>query len=310
MINFEKIYTELEQDLIGRQKKLALSSALKIFYGINSEGHYRIAFLSTIIPPKFGSTKTLKIYQGQESENVYWTCLDLVDHHAKQVFYSLCNDLVDAIVDEESEENALVLLKNRYFAWRLMFKKSKASITEERVKGLFGEMYFLLNYMTPKYGIDVAINSWSGPDGASKDFSKDMDWYEVKTTSSTATTVKISSISQLSSNTKGYLTIIKLEKMSDEYRDGQSSISELFTNILQNIKTDGLKEKFIAKLVAYGFDISDENIKLNFKTIDMQMYIVDENFPRLKETDIKFQEITKMTYELIINTLDKYKVEE
>ncbi len=307
-INFEHIYKELEKDFVGNQKKLNVSSALKVYYGISADGNFRISFLSTTLPPSFESTKSLKISQGQESESVYWTCFDLMNSSAKQVFYALCEDLVDSIDLETDESIALRSLKNRYYSWKLMFKKQIPSFSEEAAKGLFGELYFLINYMSKKYSLDVAIDSWSGPEGTSKDFSHNADWFEIKAVSSTAISVNISSISQLSSKKPGYLGIIKIEKMSEQYKDGQSSISELFKNIMLKITSDETKERFIAKLVAYGFDMTDESFQLKFQVIDMQLYLVDNNFPRLLEENIKFQEISKVKYELIIKTLDKYKV--
>jgi len=308
MINFETIFTELEMDIAGNQKKLNVSSALKVFYGINANGNFRLAFLSTISPPKLESTKTLKVSQGQESEKVFWSCFDLINSSAKQVFYSFCNDLVDSISEKTDEYKAFTALKNRFYSWKLMFKKDVSTLSEENTKGLFGELYFLKNYMMTICDISTAIETWSGPDGASKDFSKGLDWFEIKTVAMTSPSVRISSITQLSSTKPGYLTVVRIEKMSEQYEDGQSSIAEIFRSIINEIDSDETKEKFITKLVSYGFDITDDSCKMKLKVYSMNHYKVNDTFPRLLETDIKFQEINKVSYELIINTLEKFKV--
>ena len=59
------------------------------------------------------------------------------------------------------------------------------------IQGLFGEMYFLKNYMIPKFGINSAIFSWSGPEQTSKDFSLENNWFEIKTISAKSSLVKI-----------------------------------------------------------------------------------------------------------------------
>jgi len=79
-----------------------------------------------------------------------------------------------------------------------MFKKGGASISAELLKGLFGELYFLHTFFAYKYGRNEAVAGWSGADGTAKDFSIETDWYEVKTVSASAVSVKISSVSQLS----------------------------------------------------------------------------------------------------------------
>jgi hypothetical protein len=307
MIDFQNIYSDLEKDLSGNQKRLKVASALSVYYGVNRDGNFRLAFMSSVIPPKMESTKLLKVSQGQESNNVYWTCFDLMQSTAKQVFYTFCGDIVSSISDIQDEHRALILLKNRFHTWKSMFKRDVSKITDEMIKGLFGELYFLKEFIIEKYGIDDAIEAWSGPDGASKDFSKGMNWYEVKTVTAYSVSVKISSVTQLSSTTPGHLAIIRLEPMSTQFEDGQSSVGELFQSILQLINTDETKEKFIDKLLACGFDLSDDCCNVKYKILSCTQYKVDDGFPRMQESDIKYQEICKVSYELIINTLEKFK---
>ena len=37
------------------------------------------------------------------------------------------------------------------------------------------------------------------------------------------------------------------------------------------------------------------------------MYRVDDKFPRIKESDVKYKEIDKVMYSLIINSLENFK---
>lgn len=309
MIDFINMYADLEKDLSGNQKKLMISSALSVYYGISSDGNFRLSFMSSVIPPKMESTKLLKVSQFQESDDVYWTCFDLMQSTAKQVFYTFCGDIASSIHDLQDEHKALVMLKNRFHTWKSMFKRNTSKITDEMVKGLLGELYFLKEFMAVKYGIDDAIETWSSPEGANKDFSKGTDWYEVKTVSANMVSVKISSITQLSSTTPGHLAIIRLESMSTQFEDNQSSIGELFQSVLQMIDADETREKFLDKLLAYGFDLSDDCCNLKYRILSCTLYKVDDEFPRIQESDIKFQEICKLSYELIINALEKFKEE-
>ena len=307
MNEFGKELFETVSNEMGAQKMIKVNSVLKIYYGMSSEGYSRLSFMSSVAPPKMDSTKLLKVIQGKESDGVYWTSFDLLESTAKQVFYSFCNDLVSAVEGISEEKKALVYLKNRFHIWKSMFKKGNSNISAEVIKGLFGELYFIDSIFGEKYGINEAINAWSGTDGTAKDFSIGTDWFEIKAVSTSSVSVKISSVSQLSSETPGHLIIIRLEAMSPAFIDGKSSIGELFHSILTKIDLDETKELFLSKILTYGLNMNDDCCTEKFRVVSIQPYHVDDEFPRLTEADIKHHEICKVCYELIINSLERFK---
>ena len=309
MNNFSKELFETISNEMGAQKMIEVKSVIKVYYGRSNEGYFRLSFLSSVAPPKMDSTKLLKVIQGKESEGVYWTSFDLLESTARQVFYSFCSDLVNAVEGIGEEKKALVYLKNRFHIWKAMFKKGNSSISAEVLKGLFGELYFIDAVLSEKYGINEAILAWSGTDGTAKDFSIGTDWYEIKAVSTSSVSVKISSVSQLSSDVPGYLVIIRLESMSPAFSDGKSSIGELFHSILKKIDLDETKELFLSKVLTYGLNMNDDCCTEKFSVVSAQPYRVDDTFPRLTEVDIKHNEICKVCYELIINSLERFKGE-
>lgn len=218
MIDFESIYKAISAEAVANQKKLSIDSSLGVFYGISPEGYYRLAFMSSIAAPKMESTRLLRVTQGKENDDVFWTCFDLLNMDAKKVFYTFCANLIESIVSIKDETIALRQLKVRYITWKAMFKNEiTKAIPKEIVQGLFGEMYYLKNEMFPQYGVNDSVKAWSGPDGKSKDFSIGTTWYEIKTVGANATTVRISSLTQLSSENVGHLVILKAEGMSEEF---------------------------------------------------------------------------------------------
>lgn len=307
MSSISKDIFECISNEIGSQRMIELNSSVKVYYGMNNEGNLRLSFMSSVTPPKIDSTKMLKVIQGKEMDAVYWTHFDLLQTNAKHVFYSFCCDLVGAIEGISEEKKALVYLKNRFHIWKSMFKKGSASISAELLKGLLGELYFLHTFLAEKHGINEAIEAWSGADGTAKDFSIGTDWYEVKTVSSSAVSVKISSVSQLCSDYPGHLVIVKIESMSPVYSNGKSSIGELLQAVLERIDLDETKEAFLGKLSAYGLDLTDECCSEKYSVVSQHLYAVDSDFPRILESDVRFREICKVSYELIINSLDRFK---
>lgn len=309
-INFEKKFEEIEKDIFNNQKKVNNKSNIKVYYGLTKEGYERLSFLSTIAPPEIESTKMLKVIQGKEGENVYWTCFDLLNSDFKKIFYSFSEDIVNSISDLDNEKAELNMIKDRFYIWKVMFKKIANSLSTEKEQGLFGELFFLNNYMISKYGVNQSIKSWAGPLGFNKDFSIDETWYEVKTISVNSIEVKITSLSQLSSNIVGNLSIVRVEKMSNEFTGSQSSILDIFNDILLKTDSSEIKEILIKKMIEYGFNPESEYQKSKFDVKNISIYKVDDSFPKLLESDIKYQEIDNVTYQIIIKTIEKFKVEE
>lgn len=309
-IDFKNIYNELRQSKMGVQQKLNIPDcALRIYCAISLTGKSRLSILTSKPSSIIESTKVLKVIQGKESEEAYWTCFELQDNVAANVFYALCEDLIESTFGVETENEAFNSLINRYYAWKIMFKKW-TKLSEEKTKGLFGELYFLNEYMIPNYGIESAINAWSGPSYTNKDFSINNVWYEIKTISADSQVVKISSLTQLAADSDGELCVVRVEKMSEEYNDGKCCISDLVTLVANKIETTELKSCFLSKLVEYGFDLSDESTGLKLKVQGLSRYKVNDKFPRITKADIVFNEIGKVSYELILNMIEKYKIED
>lgn len=309
MIDFEELFGNLIKELKGQLKRLPGTSKIKVFCGINNSGGLRISFMSSIQPPKITSTKGLKVSILQEADKVFWTSFDLMNSNAKPIFFALCEDLNKVIEENPEERAALNALRDRFFAWQNLFKQDSSRLTDEKIIGLLGELFFLKNYLIPKLGPEAAINAWSGPEGASKDFSTENTWFEIKAVSLANNTVKINSLTQLASPMSGYLVILRYEVMSEQFDDSESNVIVLFKRIMSCLDNDVIKSIFVSKLMVYGFDINGSSYSKKYRVDSMSFYSVDANFPRLTEEDIKYPEIDKLEYSLLINSLEKYKVE-
>ena len=251
-INFEDKFKELNSisDIL---KKVESNNKVKIFYGLSKEGKKRLAFLSTLAPEQIESTKMISVSYYKDNENLNWLSFDLENNNFSNLFYTFCSDIVNSLSNLNDEEQELNYLKKRFYNWKKMFQNiSSKELSEEKEQGLYGELYFLYKYMIPKYGVDVAVSSWAGPHKFNKDFSVDETWYELKTSSVNATTVEIRSINQLDSDKIGYLSVVKVEKMSPEYKGKLSSIFELIQVIMNEISSISIQDDFLNKLIESG----------------------------------------------------------
>ena len=169
----------------------------------------------------------------------------------------------------------------------------------------YGELYFLKNYMLKKYDVKTAICSWSGPNSTSKDFSLSDNWFEIKTIGNNVQNIHISSLTQLSSSIDGRLVVIKIEEMSDKFNNDDSNISVLLKQIIEQLNDEKYEELFLSKIS--NFCLQDDYISRNYDVKSMNIYLVNNKFPRLTEKDISYPEISEVKYTLLVNSLEQYK---
>lgn len=309
MINSKNIFENIRIDDLNHQKKVSIDSSLSVYYGRTIDNKLRLSFLSKVVPPIISSTRMITVYQVSEGNKYYWTCFDLTDLKASSIYFHICDDLLLSIVAEKDEEIAIKKIKKRFDLWkRVLNKPVKNEMSIEEAKGLFGELYFLDKYMFDKYGIDQSISAWTGPNGYPKDFSINGTWYEVKTTGINSNKIKINSIGQLDSDNDGYLVILKVENMSEEYNDGYSSLDEIINDVFNKVDNMDVKDLFIEKLSTKGYLTSNFNLPYRFRFVSMSIYIVDGSFPRIYSNLIKFEEIEDVEYTLRISSLEKFKI--
>ena len=311
-IDFESVYEDLASGVSAKQKKLTVSSPLGVYYGISEEGYYRLSFMSKYRCPHLEGTKTLRVLQGNEGDAIFWTCFDLLNMDAKKVFYAFCQNMVESVCQHPDENSALKELKKRYATWRNLFKKDfTTAFPAEIIQGLYGELFYLKNYMAESYGIDHAVRAWGGPDFLSKDFSIGTDWFEVKTVGANAHSVTISSLAQLSSEYSGRLVVIRVEAMSDEFSNGESSVGELLSHIQTAITSSETTSILVDKLNSFcnshNIELTDLAMSKKFNVKDLKHYIVSDGFPRITEKTAPFPEITAVEYKLSLAALDRFK---
>lgn len=309
-INFEEQFNSLQsrEDIL---RKVDTKNNIKIFYGLSKEGKKRLAFQSDDSIAQIESTKIINVSYYKDNENLYWLSFDLEDNKFSNLFYIFCSDMVNSLIDLTDTKKELESVKSRFYSWKKMFQNvTTKELSEEREQGIFGELYFLYKYMIPKYGVDNSILSWSGPLKFNKDFSINNTWYEIKTSSVNSNNVKITSLSQLDAKNDGYLSVVKVEKMSQEFVGKLSSIYNLIQLIMSKINTIKVQDDFLNKLVEYGLGPDNNFGSRKFDIKNVKLYIVNDNFPRLTKEAIKYEEIDNISYLLNLSGLEKYKVEE
>ena len=288
-----------------------LDQRLPLFYGINSKGHYSLVYQTEKLRQDISGTKILEVSAGSIGNNSrYVVSLSLLDNDFKSVFFSLCDDIFSILNNVSDNESGYLIFIDRIKKWKTMFSRKTPLLTEPVIQGLYGELYFLDNFMFRKYGMEKAVKSWGGPQGMSKDFSLNLDWYEVKCISAQKDKVIISSAQQLDSENPGTLVVIKTEYVPEGFDNGISTINKLFLKIKKELSfLPGSEELFMDCLSKRNFVPNEEYDKLRFNVTHVDYYDVNTDFPRITPPKEQKGAIGKITYELILDALEKYMKE-
>lgn len=306
MNNLEQIFAECKSTLTF--KRIPADYKLDIYLGYNDKGQKTLAYITEKVDETFQSTRLIDLNINTRHDGKKAVCFSLIEEIDSDIFYRFCQDIIESTKDV-SNENGLKIINARWNRWINMFKNPFSKIlSESEIRGLIGELVFLRDYMFDKYGIEKSIESWEGPDSSHKDVEIDDTWYEIKTTSQGATTVKISSIEQLDSNKEGYLTIIELEK-SNSNVSGFLTLNKLVEEISSMLPKDSIVREYYKKLSTIGYSYYEEYDSFVYDKKNMRFYLVNNEFPRLKALDMPNQ-VAKVSYELIIPNIKEFIVEE
>ena len=281
---------------------------LDIFIGYAMNGKATMTVLDFGKVIKVESSQFIEVNLFKQRDNKISLSFTLKDSDMYNIFIKFCEDIIESVRVVEKSEVIEFIIK-RWNAWISIFKKAKVDgLGENQIIGLLGELIFLGEYMIPRYGEVDAIISWQGPQMLHKDFEIKNTWYEVKTKSSAATTVKISSVEQLDSEDDGYLAVVKIEK-TNSVNEKSINLNSFIKYLELSIKDYEMKLMMIDKLSAIGYLYDDKYNSFNYKFDEMKIYEVRDDFPRLKRNCLN-DGIVKVIYDISIENIKKFEHKE
>lgn len=283
---------------IGENKHISL------YIGRDDDARYSFDFRGNFKPSRISRSNVIDVEQ-YENKTERTLRFSLENSELLEYFCVFCQDLLEATIAIIDDETTYKTLCSRYFSWRQLFKPDKGKLTESEIMGLIGELLFLQSRLFPEKGIEKSIESWIGIEKASKDFSFDDVWYEIKAINFGKKSVRISSLEQLDSDVDGHLAIYTLEKMSPSFNG--IKLNKLVSEVISQLNTTSQKELFMDKLNLYGFDFSPEYDQWVFSLRDFSVYFVRVNdFPKITKMMIP-EAVTKVIYEIQLNKIQQYK---
>lgn len=304
MLNYDDIYDfffngEMPDDAFTRIKR---EYFLDIYLGFNRDYRPTLLILFDFDQEINLASSLISVHLGKRNDGKKTLSFTLLDSKYIELFSWFCLDLINSSRHFSDQKKGVNFICERYKKWQKMLSKTNGFLLRENeIKGLLGELFFLKNNLSKRYGYEKSLQSWIGPNRAYQDFVCEDCWYEIKSTSSGSNRVKISSIEQLDTETEGKLVVIFLDKTS--YADfNKISINSYVEEIKKELPEERLITLFEDRLLDLGYHYFHEYDKYSFKYSGHSIYRVNRKFPCIRDQAIP-KSVCNVKYDLLLDSI-------
>lgn len=229
-----------------------------------------------------------------------------------ELFHSLCSDLCRSTLSVQDEALAVAVVLRRLQRWQEFLRKARTGVLAiDEIKGLIGELLFLINPVASQFGWDAAVTFWKGPEGAPQDFAILHTTVEVKCQSgSSKPFVRITSIDQMSPQLpNGYLVVHTLATAAPE-TTGSITLPSLVESVRSAIVpcSTSTRERFEDLLHLAGYVYSEQYDTHVFERVATRSFRIADEFPRLRRSDIP-SGIDNVSYTLSLDACAAFATE-
>lgn len=314
---FAKLQSESESRFFGFEE---FSSSLYTLIGLQ---HGRPALLvsGNFVCPQINSSEAIEVEITPSDQycRVFFIESDLNYH---DLFINVCLDLLSVIQNIKNPERAISNLIARFEAWKKFWKSKNECFTKEQTRGLFGELAYLDKCLDNGTSAIDVVRAWQGPTGSDQDFIFKNQWAEIKTIQPNASEITISSLEQLAptieidstyqKNSNGLLVIIRLQEIP--VSDDALTLKALHKKIKERLEQDPYAlQVYRGTIEISGANMNDgkNETSLKFQIIEIKTYSASSNdFPKLVRNNDIPNAITKVKYNLSVNALQQWIIEE
>lgn len=288
--------------------------SLDLFWGKDIHNHCLFIFEHTVgnaESNKIPELEEIQISHYRDETGTYKLVFTLVDNHKWEIFYSIIMDIIRETKTIKSHSDGMSVITKRLKTWQ-NFLKSKQELlwSEEKIKGLIGELYFLSKFLIPRFGAEDALSFWTGPEGSPQDFVINNTAVEIKSKSGgSAPHITISSENQLSTQLeKLFLFVVTLSSADSNHKDKinlQSMINQIFELITPS--SSKTISRFQDMLLNLGYISNSKYSEFNYLISAENIFSISDGFPRICPEDVA-KGISKVTYSISMSACRPFEV--
>jgi hypothetical protein len=323
MTKIESIWEELEDELPLKSgllyKRYSGSVQPDVYVALKSPERLRCiaAHLSASVDLRVESWDTLRDLKidtlaDEKHPDKQFLLVLLLNNQHSDIFSSLCEDLIQQVAYITQETELIKHLLLRLEKWRLLFEKmGQQGLSEESQRALYGELYFLRNFLKNIPDPYYCINSWKGMEKAVQDF-QFADWaVEIKTThGKNQQKLYISSERQLDISLVPRIFLIhySLEVRQNYGETLNNIIDDLLVMLSENPSEHSV---FRLKLLEAGYFEIHRHLYNNtgYSIRQENIYQITDDFPKITEAQIP-SGVGDVRYSLIISANENWILDE
>lgn len=221
-------------------------------------------------------------YNDVKELNIY-----LLDEGLKNVFYLLIENIIEGISFTRNHPEGLIIISNIVANWKRLFDKIGLGIlSEEKQKGLIGELLFVQYLIDHGLMFTQILSAWTGPDYFDKDFLIESYAFEIKFTNAKIAQMRISSERQLDIENFSNLYLVLYH--AEEVRSDGFTLKSLIEDIRERISDDRhALQIFNDRLDQLRYyDDDDEHYSTRYELIRNEFYNIGKDFPKITRSDL------------------------
>jgi hypothetical protein len=280
--------------------------------GLLVEGAGHIANLAERVPRCRGVRLTIEeLHGGCQSERTR-IAIVLEEERLREIFAVLSADLVNAIVAEPSSSSALRRCIDRLCMWQgLLDRIAPEGLSEERQRGLFGELVVLDRLFLENGSLLDGVTAWIGSDGAHQDFRRGGLAIEVKASlAKRHAKILISNEKQLDERPHDKLILASVRL--DESNPQGLSLPDLVAQLRLRFSSDEFAARLFDERLLFA-DYLDVHAPLyearRYRVASMRWFRVEDEFPRLTEANLPAG-VGDIHYSIIADDLSAWELDE
>lgn len=321
MTKIENIWVGLESEVSNHSgllyKRYSAEVLPDVFIALKAPEKLRcIAFrISAAFPfdeSQWNKLKDIKIetLPDERDKSKKFLLILLLNKQHKDIFSTLCEDLIFGVSDVSTEQTLVEKLLERLAKWQSLFEKvGKQGLSDEAQRGLYGEIYFLRFFLTNNSNKNYCVKSWLGQEKSIQDFQYSNWAVEVKTThGNNHQKIHITSERQLDDS---IIEKIFLFHLSLDVRVGNGESLNILIDEVSELLNDNTMASnlFKLKLLESGYyDIHKPLYDERGYTIRQEnIYRVTGNFPRITENQTPIG-VGDVRYSIVLSESEEWRI--
>ncbi len=290
--DLDALWNELENSFYGGQgvyRRLDMEQETGVRLAILSPGRTRAILIelnlgetTRLCPPTWRGMNSKTVQMDGAVESSEHLCLSVERPENRSVFSIFCSDVVGSLernIGSSRREN----IQQCFDRWSRFFDRySEEGLSQERQRGLFGELCLLEKLI--EFGLPVleSVTSWKGCLGEDHDFMRQNRAIEVKTTiTKEERKISVSSDRQLDDSNLGalFLYVLSIQQVEGSGR----TLPELVDSLRSCLEWDA-NASFVYEsgLISAGYlDYDAQYYSSSYLVRKNEAFLIGNGFPRI-----------------------------